>query len=194
MIKFLFRLASLALAALLLWCVYTANGIYEFAKQDETRPADVAIVLGAAAWRDRPSPVLRERINHAIALFEAGTVDAIIFTGGFGRNDLLSEAETAREYALQAGLPPNVLYIEEVSTDTLENLAEAQKVMDAAGFSSALIVSDPMHMQRAMALANDLGLEAYSSPTTTSRYTSRPARLWFLLRETVYYTGYLLGY
>ncbi|MBX3048737.1 MAG: YdcF family protein [Anaerolineales bacterium] len=194
MTKFLIRLTRIGLAVVLAWCLYAASSIYSFAQQDETRPADVAIVLGAAAWRDRPSPVLRERINHAIALFQDGVVDAIIFTGGYGRNDLLSESETAREYALQAGLPLEALYIEANSTNTQQNLSEAQRLMQALGLQSALIVSDPMHMMRAMALADDLGIEAYSSPTTTSRYASIPTQLWFLLRETAYYSGYLLGY
>ncbi|MCW5876241.1 MAG: YdcF family protein [Anaerolineales bacterium] len=194
MTKFLTRIIRLALVALLAWGLYVAGSIYSFSLQDETRPADVAIVLGAAVWRDQPSPVLTERLNHAISLYRDGLVDAIIFTGGLGRNDLLAEAEAGRDYALAAGLPAEALHVEVASTNTRENLSEAQQVMQEAGFSSALVVSDPMHMKRAMALAGDLGLEAYSSPTTTSRFASTPSQLWFLVRETAYYSGYLLGY
>jgi len=184
------RVFFLLLGASIIWWLATAISVYTFGQIDETEPADTAIVLGAAAYRDRPSPVFRERINHAIALYQAGTVDAIIFTGGVGWNDNLAESETAREYAIEAGVPEDAIYIETVSGDTFENLEQAQLIMQNQGFTSALIVSDPLHMQRAMIIAGDLGLEAYSSPTTTSRYESARAQLWFLFREVLFNMSY----
>lgn len=184
------RIFFILVGAAIIWCLATAVSVYTYAQLDETVPADTAIVLGAAAYRDRPSPVFRERINHAIALYEAGTVDAIIFTGGVGWNDNLAESETARQYAIEAGVPEDDIYIETLSTDTYENLVQAQQIMVALGFDDALIVSDPLHMQRAMLIADDLGLDAYSSPTTTSRYESARAQLWFLFREVLFNMSY----
>lgn len=184
------RVVLLLLGASIIWWLATAVSVYTYGQIDESVPADAAIVLGAAAYRDRPSPVFRERINHAITLYEQGTVDAIIFTGGVGWNDNLAESETARHYALEAGIPEEAIYIETVSTDTYENLEQAQLIMQEEGFSQALIVSDPLHMQRAMIIAGDLGLEAYSSPTTTSRYESAHAQLWFLFREVLFNMRY----
>ncbi len=184
------RIFFILVGAAIIWWLATAVSVYTYAQLDETVPADTAIVLGAAAYRDRPSPVFRERINHAIALYEAGTVDAIIFTGGVGWNDNLAESETARQYAIEAGVPEDDIYIETLSTDTYENLVQAQQIMVALGFDDALIVSDPLHMQRAMLIADDLGLDAYSSPTTTSRYESARAQLWFLFREVLFNMSY----
>lgn len=161
-----------------------AYQIYSFSSVDETQQADVAIVLGAAAWRSRPSPVFAERINHAIELHRRGWVGAVILTGGYGRNPSLADSEIAREYALQRGLPASVIYIETNSTDTQENLVEAQKLMQALGWGSALLVSDPLHMYRAQLLADELGMQTASSPTPTSRYRSAFSRTAFLLRES----------
>lgn len=161
----------------------TALRIREYAHIDETQPADVAIVLGAAAWRNRPSPVFAERINHAIELYLQGYVRNIIFTGGYGRNPQIADSEIARDYAIQRGVPASAIYVETNSTDTEENLVEAQKLMQSLGFTSALLVSDPLHMYRIQLLSAEIGLEGLSSPTPTSRYRSSVARVVFTLRE-----------
>lgn len=162
----------------------TALRIRQYAHVDETQPAEVAVVLGAAAWRNRPSPVFAERINHAIELYNRGMVRAIIFTGGYGRNPQVADSEIAREYAIQRGIPASVIYVETNSTDTEENLIEAQKLMQSLGFTSGLLISDPLHMYRAQQLAAEHGLSLYSSPTPTSRYRSTVSRVVFTLRET----------
>ena len=90
----LFFVISTLTPAFLMWRVV------RYSEQDFTQPADAAIVLGAGVFRGRPSPVLRARIDHAIGLYNSGTVDKIIFTGGIGRNDSLSEAEVSANYAI----------------------------------------------------------------------------------------------
>lgn len=188
-IKTLIRLLLIGVAA---WALLTAFSIYSYAQVDETTPADAAVVLGAAVYRERPSPVFRERINHAIALYQAGTVEALIFTGGVGRNDDRAESEAAREYAQEAGVPADDIYIETISTDTYGNLEQAQIIVGQLGFESVLIVSDPLHMARAMAITEDLGINAHSSPTTTSRYESLYSQIWFLVREVLFNMSYTL--
>jgi len=181
------RILLIVLALVLLVGLHTggmtALRIREYAHIDETQPADVAVVLGAAAWRNRPSPVFAERINHAIELYRQGYVHNIIFTGGYGRNPEVADSEIAREYAIQRGIPASAIYVETNSTDTQENLAEAQKLMQALGFQTALLVSDPLHMYRTQQLAAEMGMETFSSPTPTSRYRSTAARTIFTLRE-----------
>lgn len=182
-------LLPLGLLALLALAAYQ---VYHFAERDETRPADAAIVLGAGVWRERPSPVLRERINHAVALYEQGVVGRLIFTGGIGRNDVSSEAAVAARYAQERGVPAAVILLEETSTNTYENLVNAADVAEAAGLESFLIVSTPFHMKRALALAGDVGLEAYSSPTRSTRWISERTRRFSYVRETIVYFLYLL--
>ncbi|NIN67042.1 MAG: YdcF family protein, partial [Anaerolineae bacterium] len=85
-------------------------------------------------------------------------VEALIFTGSIGRRDELSEAAVARNYAIQLGVPPNDIYIEELSTETFENLLEAKSIIDREGFVQILLVSDPLHMRRALTMASDIGI------------------------------------
>lgn len=192
-IPLLRNLLLFMLAALVVWSLYLADEIYTFGQKDETADADVAIVLGAGIRRNgEPSPVFRERINHAVELYEQGIVGAIIFTGGVGPGNQLAGSEVARQYALENGVPPTYIFIETKSQDTLENLAEAQRMMESKSFQTALIVSDPLHMYRAMKMADDLGINAKSSPTTTSRYVSSRAIFNFLAREIFLVTGYFL--
>lgn len=131
-------------------------------------------MLGAAVWQERPSPVFAERLNHAIWLLQQQRVDYLILTGGRGEGDTQAEAEVARRYALQAGVPGERILTESVSTITAENLSEACGLMRRHGLQSALIVSDPLHMQRAMLLARDIGIRAHAAPMRRPR---RPAAI-----------------
>jgi uncharacterized SAM-binding protein YcdF (DUF218 family) len=154
--------------------------------------SDVAIVLGAAAWGDRPSPVFEERIEHAIGLYRTGSVQAIVFTGGVGEGDQLAESEVAKRYAIRHGVPEERIYIETRSRITYENLAGAKEVLEQQGYTSALIVSDPLHMRRAVTMARGLGIDANPSPTPTSRYKTWRSKAGFLMRETCFFATYLL--
>src|SRR5690606_5017499 len=109
-------------------------------------------------------------INHALDLWEKGYVKWVIFTGGLAAKDRMSEAEAARRYALLHGLSSRAILIEDRSTITWENLAETRKLVKTHGIETLLIVSDPMHMRRAMIMAAELGLQARPSPTPTTRY------------------------
>lgn len=167
-----------------------AVNIWNYGKSDEKSPSDVAIVLGASVWEDGVSPVYRERINHAITLYEDGFVDYIILTGGFGEGSYKSDSQVAKEYALSQGVPEERILTEEKSTITEENLEFSKEIMIENDLETAIIVSDPLHMKRAMLMAEDYGINALSSPTTTSMYKSLKTKIPFLLRETFFYVGY----
>src|SRR5688572_4103536 len=182
--KFIIALALL-LAGLVALRIYTyGNNVVDV-------KADAAIVLGAAVWGNEVSPVFRERINHAIDLYRTGKVRKIIFTGGQGNRDELTEAAEAREFAIKNGVPDKDILIEESSHTTYENVINAKLLADAHGLKKVLIVSDPLHMKRAVAMAKDIGLEAYPSPTPTTRYQGWRNQMESLTHETYYYIGYL---
>jgi uncharacterized SAM-binding protein YcdF (DUF218 family) len=192
MVKVLKRSFWLLSGGTAVFILAVAFEVYRFSELDEARPADAAIVLGAAVFRDRPSPVLRERINHAIWLYENGYVDMIIFTGGVGWNDARSEAEVARQYALAQGVPAAATLMETTSVSTRENLINAQQIASAHHLRSFLLVSTPYHMKRATAIADDLGMEAYTSPTRTTRWINQATKSRAYLREVVGYLAYLV--
>ena len=182
----------LALNLLLVWLLVLAFEIVAYATVHDDGPADAAIVLGAAAWNGQPSPVFEERIKHAIDLYRAGRVRSIIFTGGAGEGESVAESIAASRYALAHGVAPQDVYCETASHYTHENLLDAKAIVEQQQFDRVLVVSDPLHMRRAMTMARDFGLNAYSSPTPTSRYISLSSQLDFLWGEVRYYATYLV--
>jgi uncharacterized SAM-binding protein YcdF (DUF218 family) len=186
------RFLAAALLLPLLAAVGAAGMIYLHSFNTDHAQSDAAVVLGAAVWGKTPSPVFEERIRHAVALYKAGQVKAVIFTGGRSQGDELAEAEAARNYAVGQGVPAQDVFVEAASTATFENLAFAKVIADKAHFRRLLLVSDPLHMKRALAIAADLGMDAHPSPTTSSKYTGLRTQLAFLARETYFYTTYLL--
>ena len=186
------KVSIVIVATLILFVGFIALRIYTYRNTVANVQADAAIVLGAAMWGEELSPVFRERINHALELYRSGKVRKIIFTGGQGNNNEPSESSAARRYAVERGIPEEGILIEESSHTTYENLLYAKQVADAQHLKTVLIVSDPLHMKRAMVMARDMGLEAYPSPTPTTRYQSVRSQLNLLAYETYYYIGYLI--
>jgi uncharacterized SAM-binding protein YcdF (DUF218 family) len=187
------RVVLIVLSLLLLWLLALAIEIVAYSTVRDGSPAEAAIVLGAAVWDGQPSPVFEERIKHAIDLYQAGRVGAIIFTGGMGEVESTAEAIAASRYAIERGVSSRDVFCETASHFTHENLLGAKAIIEQQHFDRVLIVSDPLHMRRALTMARDFGLNAYSSPTPTSRYSSAASQLGFLWSETGYYALYLIG-
>lgn len=190
--RWIARLLTLGMAVMLGLSWYAASSIFLYTQKSAETPADAAIVLGAAAWGNRPSPVFRARIDHAIRLYEQGQVDTLILTGGVGSRSSLSEAEVARRYAGARGVPDDAMLIEERSTSTLENLRNAEIVAEQNGIETVLITSNPFHMRRAMHMAQSVGLDAAPSPTQTTVWRSDASRNFQYFREFLAYMYFLV--
>jgi uncharacterized SAM-binding protein YcdF (DUF218 family) len=149
----------------------------------DARTADAALVLGAAVFKDSPSPVFRERIRHAVSLYQAGHVRTLVMTGGLGPGDHVAEGRAAAEWARRQGVPEVAIVVEERSRTTRENIENSVPLLRAHNLDRVLIVSDPLHMRRAMAIATSLGLNAHPSPTRTTRYTGWGSWAGFLVSE-----------
>lgn len=151
---------------------------------------DAAIVLGAAAYYNQPSPVFKERIKHGLKLYEEGYVDKLIFTGGKGEGAPYAEAEVAKMYAMDQGVPEEDIFIETSSKITEENLKNAKRIGQENGLDTFTIVSDPFHTKRSVAMAKHMEINAVASPTQTSAYKSLETKLPFFFREWAVYLGY----
>jgi uncharacterized SAM-binding protein YcdF (DUF218 family) len=158
---------TLGVLALGVWVV-SLIGVLYWEQRDTARPAAAIVVLGAAQYVGRPPPVLRARIDHAIDLWRHGMAPLIIFTGGFGDHDTTSEAAVGQQYAIDHGVPPRAIMIENVGRSTSESLQEVAQLMDAEPARTVILVSDPFHMLRLSVLARRFGMTPYSSPTRTS--------------------------
>lgn len=173
---------------LALWLTGVAAYIAWTGTRDQAAPADAIIVLGAAAYDARPSPVFEQRIVHGIHLYERGLAGWIIFTGGFGGEGArFAESEVARHYSIDRGVPEERILIETVSRTTRENLEQAAILMRRRGLHRAIVVSDPLHMARALRLARAQRIDAVGSATPSSRFRSLGSRWRFLLREVYFF-------
>ncbi|KAB8125975.1 YdcF family protein [Gracilibacillus oryzae] len=191
--KLRFKLAIIIIVLILAFISFSAFRIWTFSNKLQLVKTDVAVVLGAAVWGEEPSPVFRERINHAIWLYENDYVDNIIFTGGKAEGDKFAEAEVAREYAMKQNVNADDILLETESSITEENLTYANEIALEENFHTFAIVSDPLHMKRAMLMAKNIGMEAYSSPTQSSAYKTWHSKVPFLLREVFFYIGYIVS-
>lgn len=147
---------------------YAAYRIWDQAGRDERRAADAIVVMGAAQYDGRPSPLFAARLDHAIALFHEGVAPRIIVTGGKREGDRTTEAASARAYAVRHDVPDDAILAEDTSRTTLQSIRRVAALMDHEGLRSAVFVSDPTHMLRVLRMAADSGIDAYGSPTRTS--------------------------
>lgn len=180
------------LIATLLWLVYLLISILNFPVGTLSDNADAAIILGAAVHNEKPSPVFAERLNHSINLYHADQINKIVFTGGVGKGQKFSEASIARNYAISKQVKPSDILIETESLTTRQNLVNAKELINQEDIITVLLISDSLHLKRAIMMAEDLDLNAQASATPTSRYQSLKTKLPFALRELYFYHHYLL--
>lgn len=181
----------LAVVALgVLYVGVTFVQVWMASRDDQTHPTDTAIVLGAAQYDGRPSPVLQARLDHALALYQDGSVQAVIVTGGKQEGDRFTEAFSSYDYLRNAGVPEEDLFLEVDGTNTYEQLSAAHLIMDDHGHTSALLVSSPYHSKRLLAIADEVGIPgAAVSPTDEATPVSS------LVRETgAVALGRVVGY
>ena len=176
------------LLVVLFWLAGVAAYITWVGQRDDARPADAIIVLGAAAYDAKPSPVFEERIRHGIDLYRRGLAPKLIFTGGYGGvGARFSESQVARRYALRQGVPDKAILIESLSRNTHDNLRQASLLMQQHQLHDVIVVSDPLHMARALRISKELGIRAVGSPTPTRRFRTFATRWRFLLQEVYFF-------
>jgi uncharacterized SAM-binding protein YcdF (DUF218 family) len=151
---------------------------------DSRKPANAIVVLGAAQWDGKPSPVLKARVDHAIQLWRRGLAPLLIVTGGRGPGDTTTEAAVQRRYAMSHGVPASAIRVEAESRSTSESLRNVTAMLNA-GARDVILVSDPFHMLRLSILARRFGLRPHSSPTRTSPISANRAEFWrYTLHES----------
>lgn len=161
---------------------------------DERRPADAILVLGRELDGDRPTPVFRARLDHGAALWRERVAPRVLVSGGWTGTASRSEAAAGREHLLAAGLPDSAIETEERSRHTLENLHFVRESLRARGLGRVVLVSDPLHLARAAALARGLALDFTCSAATAA--PPRPgAPAWWAraLREAFLLHWYHVG-
>ena len=167
---------ALGLALLAAATIYTVAlvTVLVVSQQDQRRPADAIVVLGAAQYNGRPSPVLRARLDHALQLYREGLAPRIMVTGGVGRGDTTSEAIVARQYLLSRKVPSSAVVAQPQGRSTQASMTAVADWLEAAHLKRVILVSDPFHMFRLRLEARRTDLEAYTSPTESSPISDNP--------------------
>src|SRR5215471_10183483 len=161
-------LGVIALIIISMYFIYLYRQIRDFAARDEVRPADAIVVLGAAQYNGRPSPVLKARLDHALELYNTGVARAIITTGSYGPDPNISEAEVGRKYLVQHGVSVDQIVTEQGSGTTHDSIEAASALLHSKGWKTAVVVSDGFHLYRVKQMFADNGILAYTSPVPNS--------------------------
>ncbi len=155
---------------------------------DESRPADVIVVLGAAEYSGRPSPVLQGRLDHALELYRRNMAPRLLTTGGAGGDPVFTESTVGRDYLIKRGVPAESIIVEPEGESTVHSTAAVSEIMRRMGLRSAIIVSDGYHIYRVKKMLQSAGLRVYGSPRP-SPMQGDPSLWWLYFRQAV---GYLL--
>ena len=171
--------------AFALWLL-SAIAVLVWSSRDEARPAQAIVVLGAAQYAGKPSPVLRARLDHALELWNRHLASLLILTGGTGSGDTTSEAAVGRTYARKHGVPDSAILVETEGRTTSESMRAVAGMLEVRGLQSALLVSDPFHMLRLRILARRFGFTPYTSPTQTSPISPNREERWkYIFSESI---------
>jgi len=177
-VKIVRRILTVAVVAVFALWVVSATAVLIWASRDEARPAQAIVVLGAAQYAGKPSPVLRARLDHALDLWNRHLASLLILTGGTGSGDTTSEAAVGRTYARKRGVPDSAILVENEGRTTSESMRAVAGMLEVRGLQTALLVSDPFHMLRLRILARRFGFTPYTSPTQTSPISPNREERW----------------
>jgi uncharacterized SAM-binding protein YcdF (DUF218 family) len=177
-VKIVRRILTVAVVAVFALWIVSATAVLIWASRDEARPAQAIVVLGAAQYAGKPSPVLRARLDHALDLWNRHLASLLILTGGTGSGDTTSEAAVGRTYARKRGVPDSAILEENEGRTTSESMRAVAGMLEVRGLQTALLVSDPFHMLRLRILARRFGFTPYTSPTQTSPISPNREERW----------------
>jgi uncharacterized SAM-binding protein YcdF (DUF218 family) len=185
------RIVLGALVVALLLVGGTAVRVWQLGRSDERQPVDMILVLGAAQYDGRPSPVFRARLQHALELYSDGVAPRIVTVGGAAAGDAFTEAQAGEQWLVENGVPGQALLPVDEGSDTFGSFEAVAAVAEQRGWRSAVLVSDPWHSLRSRTMAADVGLEATTSPTKRGPVVqTRETQFRYIVRETgalIYY-------
>ena len=183
---------ALAITLLLAYLLWIAKQIEQQSSQDEAHKADVILVLGAAEYRGKPSPVLQARLNHALGLYLRGLAPYLLTTGGAGGDPVFTEGEVGRAYLTKQGVPSEKILVEPAGASTAQSVAAAVEIMRRMNLHSCLLVSDGYHIFRTKRMLENQGIQVYGSPRPGATI-GKHALQWVYLKQAIGYALWHVG-
>jgi uncharacterized SAM-binding protein YcdF (DUF218 family) len=188
--------AGLVLLFPILLIAYLFHLAGEIAAQstlDQAQSADVIVVLGAAEYNGKPSPVLQARLNHALMLYEKGIARYILTTGGAGGDPKFTEGEVGRAYLIQHGVRSEAIIAEPTGSTTAQSLTGAAETMHRMNLHSCVVVSDGYHIYRSKRLLEAQNIKVYGSPRPTAGSFSAWQLRWLYLKQAAGFALWQIG-
>ncbi len=193
LLRFILKLVTFVVTLILIYLVVTAVQVWETGRRYEPHQAGAIVVMGAAQYNGVPSPDLAARLNQAEILWRQHYATTIMVTGSKQPGDHYTESEASARYLIAAGVPGTDI-LEAGGSDSWENLADAAPTLKERNETTVLIVTDPFHEARSLAIASSLGLQPSPTPTKTSPITGA-ATIPYYAKETVGVAlGRIIGY
>jgi uncharacterized SAM-binding protein YcdF (DUF218 family) len=186
--RMVWNAGAIGATILIVWIAILSVRIEQQSSIDEARPADLILVLGAAEYRGRPSPVLKARLDHALELYQKGMAPRILTTGGAGGDPLFTEGGVGRAYLISKGVPPEAITVETEAESTVESTAMAAEIMRRMGLHSVIVVSDGYHIYRVKKMLESSAIQVYGSPRKDQHRNPLHDR-WNYLKQAI---GYIL--
>lgn len=180
---------------LVVWLAQLAQltlSVRDQAQKDEARPADVIVVLGAAEYNGRPSPVFKSRLDHALELYQRQLAQRVVTTGGSGGERVHTEAEVGRKYLASKGIPVENIYVERDGSSTAQSTAASAEILKRMGWKTCILVSDGYHLFRAKRMMASHGIDCAGSPRPAKEVSDLQAG-WLYFRQAIGYSLYDLG-
>ena len=195
--KWIVRAALLVMVAMVIYLGFVAAQIQKESVVDQAQSdgltADAIVVLGAAEYRGRPSPVLEARLNHALFLYLKGRAPRIITTGGAGGDPVFTESTVSRAYLARRGVPAEAIIVENEGDSTAYSIVAVSEIMRRMNLRSAIVVSDGYHIYRVKKMLESTGIRVYGSPRPSSVEQSGLREKWMYCRQAVGYTLWRIG-
>lgn len=193
------RVLKAGVCVLALAAVGACAEVYSIARKiehqstvDEAHAADVILVLGAAEYRGKPSPVLERRLNHALWLYHEGLAPRILTTGGKGPDPVFSEGEVARAYLSKHDVPAEAILVESEGDTTVYSTTAAAEIMRRLNLKSCIVVSDGYHIYRVKRMLQSEGMRVYGSPRPEAPKKDWRQQ-WLYFRQAVAYALWRVG-
>lgn len=188
-----FLIAALLAVSAVALVVRLTLEVRRHATIDEARRADVIVILGAAEYSGRPSPVLKARLDHGLELWRRKLAPRILTTGGAGGDPVFTESEVGRTYLIRHGVPPEAIIVEPDGASTAQSTAAAGEIMRRMGLASCLVVTDGYHMFRAKRMLEARGLRVYGSPRRSTNGADELRFWWLCARQAAGYAMWRAG-
>jgi uncharacterized SAM-binding protein YcdF (DUF218 family) len=194
-VRLVLKIVGLLVAAVIVYFAVTLVQVWLTSREYDPQPAQAIVVMGAAQYDGVPSPDLQARLDEALILYRQGYAPLVAVTGSKEPGDQFTEAESGARY-LESQKPPVPAddILEAGGNDSWSNLADLAPELRDRGVHTILMVTDPFHEDRSMAIASDLGFTPHPTPTHTSPITGFSTVPYFLKEAVGVGLGRIIGF